>query len=238
MTNRASRRQSSRCNSNSDKEFENIALRFVDESTEDNFNALARLATPRLRGFVYGIAKESDVVDDIVNRTLENIYYKHDQYNPANGKFSTWMFKIAMNNTLKYISGEFPDAVYTSKQNKLFSQDISQFYDSSLMKEFDASVGDTPCVEMPDFDGPDREKIFCDAYDASLRCINELPEEISFVMKERYIKNKKVKEISDENMISVPSVKNWLVRGRAMVYEELVEKYPDLCFDLITKVDY
>jgi len=222
----------------SDSEFETIALTFIDNPTEENFNILASNAMGRIRGFVYGIVKDSIVVDDIVNRTLENLYYKRDLYKKESGKFATWMFRIALNNTLKYMNGEFPDAVYTTKQKKLISKDISEYYDSSLMKEYDASVCDTPCVEQQDFDGIDKEQIFCAVYDASLECLKYLPDEISFVMKERYINNKKVKEISDENMISVPSVKNWLVKGRSMVYDELVARYPDLCFDFITNVDY
>jgi DNA-directed RNA polymerase specialized sigma24 family protein len=73
-----------------------------------------------------------------------------------------------------------------------------------------------------------REEILMRVYDASIKEINRLPDNLKLIMTEKLIKNKKLEEVAAEQNIPVSSVKNWLRSGRLKIREKFKTDYKDL----------
>ena len=86
-----------------ERNIQKLALTFIKERTEKSFNFLVTRIYWGLWSYVYKIIPENTAVEDIISKTLENIYFKCDQFDSKKANFSTWMYKIAYNNTLKYL---------------------------------------------------------------------------------------------------------------------------------------
>ena len=67
-----------------------------------------------------------------------------------------------------------------------------------------------------------------DIYDASIECMDYLPDHLRIVMKERYINQKKVDTIAEENKVSSASVKNWIRKGGSELSKEVMDKHNEL----------
>lgn len=205
-----------------EKNIQKLAMQFIEDPTEKNFELLFERINWGLRSYIFKIVNDDEATTEVVSKTLEAIYFKRDQYNPENAKFSTWMYRIAFNNSLKY------------NQTKLSSQgkvnvDFEDLYDSTITNDTDECCpvsGFTEAEQSIDIvyeDGKfvnyDREKIIADFYDASVKSIQELPDNLRVVMYDRLINNKKIEDIAYDNMIPVSSVKNWLRKGKVELQE-------------------
>lgn len=220
-----------------ERDINKLALAFISDPTEANFEKLIGRVNWGLRSFMFEILKDNSAVDECMSRTMENIYYKRDTFDFSRGKFSTWMYKIAYHNCLKYKQGEFG---YGSDSDTV-SSDFSEIYESFIENEevsTDSYMMDTDFMETFDMMYKNGEYVVCgkdqvvnDIYDASMRCMTNLPDNLRVVMQERYIKRKKVDDIAADNKIPVTSVKNWLRKGIAALNDELKAENPDL-YDL------
>lgn len=218
-----------------EKYINNLAIQFISEPTERNFELLMRRVNWGLRSFMFKILQNDDAVNDCMSRTMENIYFRRDNFNKNKGHFSTWMYKIAYNNCLKYMNDDFG---YNTQG--AIPQDFSELYESYLENEDPCSPSSSIDTEFMDTfdvlckDGKyvtyGREKIMNDIYDASVSCINKLPDNLRIVLRERYINKKKVDDIAVDNQIPVSSVKNWLRKGVIALHEELKESVPELYY--------
>lgn len=216
-----------------EKDINNLVIKFMTDPSDRNFELLMRRVNWGLRSFMFKILQNDNAVDDCMSRTMENIYFKRDTFNVSKGKFSTWMYKIAYNNCLKYLNDDFG---YNMQDT--VGQDFSDIYESCL--EIDDYTGggsstDTEFLDNFDMGYKDgkyvtygKEKLMNDIYDASVACINKLPDNLRIVLRERYINKKKVDDIAVDNKIPVSSVKNWLRRGVVALNEELKESVPEL----------
>ena len=86
-----------------EKNIQTLAVIFIKDPSEYNFRLLANRIKWGLRQHIYKIVNNNLATDEILSKTLENIYFKRDLFNPDIANFSTWMYKIAYNNTLKYL---------------------------------------------------------------------------------------------------------------------------------------
>ena len=210
-----------------------LAINFIENPTEKNFEILMNSVNWGLRTFMFKLLHDEFAVDDCMSRTMEHVYFRRDSFDTKKGKFSTWIYKIAYNNCLKYINNEFeykmPDDVVP--------MDFSDIYESSLNNQDSVRTKaiNTGFMEMFDivydkgiYNTYYNNQIINDIYDASISCLNKLPKNLKMVMKERYINKKKVKDIASDNKISIASVKNWIRRGTFVLNKELKEYVPEL----------
>jgi RNA polymerase sigma factor (sigma-70 family) len=217
-----------------EKNIQTLAIAFIESPSEITFRNLASRINWGLRKYIFNIVNDDSAVDEIMSKTLENIYFKRDQFNSEKGNFSTWMYRIAYNNSLKYLQEK-------AKQVKLhFSEDFEDIYDSELCKDdmSDAYV----CSDLHTSDTGEivdivfgekvevymKERVLNEIYDASVKCIDYLPENLRMVMHERLINNKKIEEIAADNNVPITSVKNWLRKGKTVLSETIREHYAAL----------
>lgn len=215
------------------KNIQKLAIMFIETPNESTFKDLVERINWGLRKYIFSIVGDNAAVDEIMSKTLENIYFKRDLFNPELANFSTWMYKIAYNNSLKYLQEK------AKITNSTCSEDIGDIYESELYTDDDTGVDNNEVFEdSVDFvdivftgvktEVYTRERVLNEIYDASVKSISYLPENLKMVMHERLINNKKIEDIATDNNVPVSSVKNWLRKGKVVLNETIKERYPAL----------
>jgi RNA polymerase sigma factor (sigma-70 family) len=219
------------------KDIKVLAEKFLNEPTNINFTKLMNRCKWGLRSYIKGIVVTNEAVDDVYSKVMEHVYFRRDSFNGKLSNFSTWLYTIAKNDSLKFLENGFDDKLDTIDRdiNDSYSEfgcasgDEGENYtsnDSYLNDEFSDMVFDGKS-----FTSYTKEKIMSDIYDASIACMNKLPDNLRIVMHERYINRKKVDDIAKDNQIPVSSVKNWIRKGEAVLNEEVKRNYSHL-YDL------
>lgn len=212
------------------KDIQKLAEKFISDHSERSFNALMKRCKWGLRSFIYKMTNNDEATDNILSITMEHIYFKIDSFNDDIGKFSTWMYRIAHNDAVTY----FRNGGIKSKVN-IVNIDISDVHEKIESGERfcfdDAFVSED--IENMYFDGKTfttytKDNVISDMYDASAKCVEYLPDHLRIVMEERYINNKKVSKIADDNNIPLSSVKNWIRKGCSELNLEVKNRYDTL----------
>lgn len=203
-------------------DLDNLALAFIANPSEKTFGPIYKRMRFGLRKFAYRYLSSLELADEMVLITFEKIWQKYDQFNPEIAKFSTWVYNILRYECLGYLNRK-------SGQNYV-DNDINDLYAST-------AFNDGNNCEMPsenfevignDIRMLSREEILMRVYDASIKEINMLPDNLKLIMTEKLIKNKKLEEVAAEQNIPVSSVKNWLRSGRLKIREKFKTDYKDL----------
>ena len=141
------------------------------------------------------------------------------------------MYRIAHHDAVTY----FRSGSYKSKINTV-NIDLSDVYERVVSSDegrlFDDMFSDEE-IENMSFNGGEfktytKSKVLSDIYDASIECMDYLPDHLRIVMKERYINQKKVDIIAEENKVSSASVKNWIRKGCSELTNEVMDKHNEL----------
>jgi RNA polymerase sigma factor (sigma-70 family) len=216
---------------NDNKDIQLLAKRFIEDHSEKNFNALMKRCSWGLRTYIFGMTGSKEDTENILNITMEHVYFRIDSFKDDVGKFSTWMYRIAHNDTVTY----FRSGGYKSKINTV-NIDLSDVHERIVSSDegctFDDMLSDEE-IENMSFDGKEfntytKSKVLSDIYDASIECMGYLPDHLRIVMKERYINKKKVDTIAEENKISSASVKNWIRKGCSELANEIKNRNKEL----------
>ena len=223
-----------------EKDINNLAVKFIEDPTERNFELLMRRMKCGLKSFAFKMLNNNEAVEDVLSRTMECAYFKRDTFDVNKGNFSTWMYKITLNNCIKYLKDDFgyhmPNTV---------TCDFAEAFDSSVdddeidkQKKMETGVVDETIgivYNKGEYKRYTREEVMNDIYDASVRCMDNLPDSLRVVMKERYLEHKKVEQISTDNNIPLSSVKNWLRKGAVVLNDELKRTCPDI-YDMYVEI--
>lgn len=222
-----------------EKNIQKLAIQFISNPSDINFGLLCERINWGLRSYIFKIVKDNEATTEVITKTFENIYFKKDQFNPEIAQFSTWMYRIARNNALKYLQER---KMHASR----LGIDFEDLYDSTIGTDANQqtqadSYSISGDINVMYSDGEyityDKERILSDLYDASISCIDDLPDNLKVVMKDRLINEKKIDDIAIDNMIPLSSVKNWLRRGKVELQNIIKNKYPDL-YDMYLESGY
>lgn len=66
-------------------------------TSKDAFSELYDYFFPRVYNFIFAKVKNAAQADDIISVTFEKVFVKLPDYDKSKGAFSTWLFRIAMN---------------------------------------------------------------------------------------------------------------------------------------------
>ena len=216
---------------NDNKDIQLLAKKFIEDHSEKNFNALMKRCSWGLRTYIFGMTGSKEDTENILSITMEHVYFRIDSFKDDAGKFSTWMYRIAHNDTVTY----FRSGGYKSKINTV-NIDLSDVHERIVSSDegctFDDMLSDEE-IENMSFDGKEfktytKSKVLSDIYDASIECMGYLPDHLRIAMKERYINQKKVDTIAEENKISSASIKNWIRKGCSELANEVKNRNKEL----------
>lgn len=212
-----------------ERNLQRLAEAFLSEPTERAFGALCERINWGLRQFIFKVVKDNEATTEVLAKTLESIYYKKDQYDPSKSKFSTWMYRIAFNNSLKYMQS------LRRQAGRQLDYDIEDLYDSCLDTDGEGGAAAPVCTsEIVDIEYDRgtgeyvtyrRDDVIDKMYNASVECIEDLPDNLRIVMRERLVNKKKIDDIAQDNKLPITSVKNWVRRGRIELGELIKQKH-------------
>lgn len=211
------------------KDIQRLAKLFIEDHSERNFNALMKRCSWGLRNYIFSMTGNNYDTDNILSITMEHIYFGIDSFNGDIGKFSTWIYRIAHNDTVTY----FRVGGYKSKIN-VTDIDLSDIHERVICHESNDMLSDIDEeIENMSFNGKEfttytKSKVICDMYDASVDCMDDLPDNLKIVMKERYINKKKINSIAKDNNMSPYSVKNWIRKGCSELAIDVRNKHKEL----------
>ena len=108
-----------------ERNIQKLAIQFINDPSEKNFGLLCERINWGLRSYIFKIVNDDEATTEVVTKTFENIYFKKDQFNPQIAQFSTWMYRIARNNALKYLQEK-------KAHSARVGVDFEDLYDSTI----------------------------------------------------------------------------------------------------------
>jgi RNA polymerase sigma-70 factor (ECF subfamily) len=148
--------------------------------------------------------KDRDQVEDLVQEAFVKAFDNLNTYN-TNYAFSTWLYRIATNNTIDYL-----------RKKKLNTLSIDK-----PMKTKDGEME----MQLPDESAStDRDIIKKQRKKIVQNAIADLPEKYRKVIELRHMEEKSYKEISDILEKPLGTVKAHIFRARELLYKALKDK--------------
>lgn len=181
-----------------------LLRRALDENDQNAYAELMRLYRDSIYYMLIKIVKNSDDAEDLTLETFGKAFRYLDKYTPKYA-FSTWLFRIALNNSIDYIrhKNNSPQCV----DNDLYEIDSDLLIDRS-------ESNNTP---TPEQEVIDKQRI------QMLRlAVTQLPDKYRKVIELRYYEELSYEEISQALNISLANVKIQLLRAKNMLSEIMV----------------
>lgn len=196
-----------------EKSLQEIGLIFFNERTDSSFTAVFNRMKPGLHKYLYDMVPDRSTRDVVIMNTFKNVWEKIGQYDPYYA-FSTWVYRIARNEGL--LSKRW------SKKN----------YSLDAMTEMGITISNKTenLVSTPDYEffEPTDEEEIERLYRMVLAEIAELPEVYNVVLTEREIKKKDYATIAKELNWNINTVRTRIKKGRQLVFDNIMEKDPNL----------
>lgn len=182
-----------------------IASKFEDQSiTERERNELATLIYPKLRFHIWKFCQNNDDTDEALQWTLKKIFNNVSKFDFQRGRFTTWIYTIARNETLYYL--------HMKKKNSCISMDEGfDKYESSPTDIFESYEDD-----------------FEDMYNETISEIHNIDDDLlRNIAVDKMINKERVKIIADRYEINENTVKTKLRKIRSDLKEKVLERNPE-----------
>ena len=168
------------------------------------YDKLMKKYYPLIYNLIFRMIFKKEDVEDLVQESFIKAFNSLDKFDKQFA-FSTWLFKIATNNSIDYI-----------RKKKL-----STF---SIDKEIESEDDDLK-FEIPDNDfKPDLPIISSERKELIDRAIETLPTKYRKVIEMRHKEEKEYDEIAKELKIPIGTVKAHIFRGRELLNKYLKDK--------------
>lgn len=81
--------------------YNDLAIKAVDDI--EAFNELYDYYFPRVYNFLFARLKDTTSTDDVISEVFIKVFNNLSKYNAQRGSFSTWLFRIAINQSTDYL---------------------------------------------------------------------------------------------------------------------------------------
>lgn len=184
---------------------QDIAFKFSDDTiSEKEKNELATLIYPKLKFYIWKFCKNDEDTEEALQWTLKKIFKNISKFDFNRGRFTTWIYTIARNETLFYIH---------IKNKTSFVSMESGINPQSDIKDTD--------------DLSDIESDFQNLYNITLSEIYGIEDSLlKNIAIDKMINRDKVKNIADRYNINENTVKTKLRKVRVDLKDKILNEHP------------
>ncbi|MBR6161860.1 MAG: sigma-70 family RNA polymerase sigma factor [Bacteroidales bacterium] len=176
----------------------------LDHNDQQAYAELMRLYRDSIYFMLIKIVKNSDDAEDLTLETFGKAFRYLDKYTPQYA-FSTWLYRIAVNNSIDYIRHKNNSPQYID--DDLYTGTAEQLIDRS-------QTNPSPT--------PEEEVIIKQRMQMLRSAVQQLPEKYRKVIELRYYDELSYEEISDMLNITLSNVKIQLLRAKNMLSQLMV----------------
>ena len=176
----------------------------LDHNDQKAYAELMKLYRDSIYYILVKIVKNTDDAEDLTLETFGKAFKYLDKYSPQYA-FSTWLFRIAVNNSIDFIrhKNNIPQCV---------DSELSDYEPEQLIEHTQSEVTPTPEDHVMD-----KQRI-----EMLQLAVRQLPDKYRKVVELRYFEDLSYEEISERLNISLSNVKIQLLRAKNMLSQLMV----------------
>lgn len=158
--------------------YNDLAIKAVDDI--EAFNELYDYYFPRVYNFLFARLKDTTSTDDVISEVFIKVFNNLSKYNGQRGSFSTWLFRIAINQSTDYLR-----KIQNRKENTW-----EDFFDPAI----------------PQHEEPEAKLLINERKQELLKAMENLKERDRYILELKYWSDLSNKEIADIMDISPANV--------------------------------
>lgn len=193
------------CNTDKAKRDYVLLRRALDYNDQNAYAELMHLYRDSIYFMLMKIVKNSDDAEDLTLDTFGKAFRYLDKYSPKYA-FSTWLFRIAVNNSIDYIR-------HKNNSPQCLDDDLTEDVTLRLIDSSESNYTPTP----------EQEVINKQRVQMLKAAVTQLPEKYRKVVELRYYEDLSYDEIAERLGISLSNVKIQLLRAKNMLSEIMVD---------------
>lgn len=176
----------------------------LDHNDQKAYAELMKLYRDSIYYILVKIVKNTDDAEDLTLETFGKAFKYLDKYSPQYA-FSTWLFRIAVNNSIDFIrhKNNIPQCV---------DSELSDYEPEQLIEHTQSEVTPTPEDHVMDKQRVEMLRL----------AVQQLPDKYRKVVELRYFEDLSYEEISERLNITLSNVKIQLLRAKNMLSQLMV----------------
>lgn len=191
---------------------EELVQMYVDDSLEGAFNELVDRHGDKIFRTAYRITGDMNAAEEVLQNVFIILVQSLRSFR-NDSKFTTWLYKVAMNTSFMYLR--------TKKKvndNEMKIEDLTRFDESGNLQD----------VFLKDWSNVPEDKILSKEGKTKLEeAIDELPEKYKTVFQLKDIEGLPNQQVADVLDLSLPAVKSRVLRARLFLRERLSDYYQE-----------
>ena len=199
-----------------------LTKKFIENPTHEVFSKIWERYYFGIRAFANKFLKDWELADDMVSQTFTRAWEHRETYNPEKAKLSTWLYIICKNLCLGEIN--------TRKKDNLIPNDISNMYDSTLLKSGINTLTESTQYIMSNngIEKQTLDDLTYKLYDTSIDELEKLGPIYSDILKMKLLQDLKIREIAVILNMNESTVKNYLYKGKQLLKDVIKKNHKKL----------
>lgn len=191
---------------------EELVQMYVDDSLEGAFNELVDRHGDKIFRTAYRITGDMNAAEEVLQNVFIILVQSLRSFR-NDSKFTTWLYKVAMNTSFMYLRSK-----KKVNDNEMKIEDLTRFDESGNLQD----------VFLKDWSNVPEDKILSKEGKTKLEeAIDELPEKYKSVFQLKDIEGLPNQEVADVLDLSLPAVKSRALRARLFLRERLSDYYQE-----------
>lgn len=191
---------------------EELVQMYVDDSLEGAFNELVDRHGDKIFRTAYRITGDMNAAEEVLQNVFIILVQSLRSFR-NDSKFTTWLYKVAMNTSFMYLRSK-----KKVNDSEMKIEDLTRFDESGNLQD----------VFLKDWSNVPEDKILSKEGKTKLEeAIDELPEKYKSVFQLKDIEGLPNQEVADVLDLSLPAVKSRALRARLFLRERLSDYYQE-----------